>query len=336
MSKKTNPTLIGGFVVAAVVLIAGAFSLLGGSELFQQRVQYVTYFDGSVKGLRVGANVLFRGVRVGYVTDISLVGDADTLEFVTPVTIRVLPDTLTITRYGRPLGREVTETLDMEDLIAEGLRAQLGVESFVTGQLLVELDFQPDTQPVFRGINPAYQEIPSVSSSIREVFNSVQGMFTEFSESIDVRQLGRDLQSAIAGVDKLANSEDLRRVIAGLDQLVNSDDTQAVTADLRAGIEGVRIAAADTRRLISNVEDELGPIADELGSSLELLDGTLSAGQQALVAATDQIRGDSEIAVELSRTLAEVRDAARSLRVFLDYLEQNPEALLRGKQKPKD
>lgn len=336
MSKKANPTLIGGFVVGAIVLIALGFSLLGGSELLQQRLQYVTYFEGSVKGLRIGANVLFRGVRIGYVTDISLIGDADTFEFVTPVTIRILPEALTITRDGREIGDAGRAPVRIEELIEAGLRSQLGVESFVTGQLLVELDFRPETELVFRGINPPYQEIPSVPSEISEVLSSLQGWFAEFSENVDVGELGRSLQSALVGLEELTNSGELRNAIAGLDQLVNSDDAQSLAGDLRGTIADARVAVNDVGAAVRGLEESYGPLAGDLRSALKTLDDTLLAGQDIINAASEQVADDSEIAVELTRTLAEVRDAARSLRIFLDYIERNPEAILRGKQKQKE
>ena len=336
MSKKANPTLIGGFVVGAIVLLALGFSLLGGSELLQQRLQYVTYFDGSVKGLRVGANVLFRGVRVGYVTDISLIGDADTFDFVTPVTIRILPEALTITRGGREIGDVGRASLRVEELIEAGLRSQLGVESFVTGQLLVELDFRPETELVFRGINPPYQEIPSVPSEISQVLASLQGWFAEFSENVDVGELGRSLQSALVGLEELTNSGELRDAIAGLDRLVNSDDAQSLAGDLRVTIADARAAVNGIRTAVSGLEESYAPLADDLSNSLKTLDDTLIAGQNIIEAAAGQVADDSEITVELARTLSEVRDAARSLRIFLDYIERNPESLLRGKQKQKE
>jgi paraquat-inducible protein B len=44
------------------------------------------------------------------------------------------------------------------------------------------------------------------------------------------------------------------------------------------------------------------------------------------------ISPDSAQAQELSNTLMEVSRMARSLRVLADYLEQHPEALIRGKR----
>ncbi len=336
MSKQSNPTLIGAFVVAAVALVALAVSLFGGRELLQAKLYYVTYFDSSVKGLRVGSNVLFRGVRVGYVTDISLVGDAETLEFVTPVTLELFPDALEITRDGKLVGDEERETLRMDDMIDAGLRSQLGVESFVTGQLVVELDLHPEMEPVYRGLNPPHPEIPSIASNIQLIFSNLQSWFSEFSESIDVQKLGADVQSLVDGVDKLVNSPELQQTLAGLNRLVNAEDTQALPGELRGSIDAFRAAVADTRSLVRNVDEGLEPIVENLGTSLNKLDSTLAAGEDALRMATEQLQGDSELAVELNDTLDEVKDAARSLRIFLDYLERNPEALLRGKRKAKD
>src|SRR5690606_27608732 len=92
MSRKTSPVVIGAFVVGAVVLAVVAVLVFGGNRFFQDKRSFVTYFDGSVTGLRVGSNVLFRGVRVGYVTDIGILADATLGEFTVPVTYQILPD----------------------------------------------------------------------------------------------------------------------------------------------------------------------------------------------------------------------------------------------------
>ena len=46
--------------------------LLGGAELLTEKRTFVAYFEGSVKGLNIGAPVEFQGVKVGSVTDIQL------------------------------------------------------------------------------------------------------------------------------------------------------------------------------------------------------------------------------------------------------------------------
>jgi paraquat-inducible protein B len=55
MSKKSNPVMIGGFVVGAVVLLATGVALFGGSELFAKRYNYVAYFEEQTKGVSASA-----------------------------------------------------------------------------------------------------------------------------------------------------------------------------------------------------------------------------------------------------------------------------------------
>ena len=44
------------------------------------------------------------------------------------------------------------------------------------------------------------------------------------------------------------------------------------------------------------------------------------------------MQGDTEQVYQLQATLGEVESAAKAVRNFFDYLERNPETLLRGKQ----
>ena len=105
MSKKANPAVIGGFVVGAIVLLVVAVALFGGKELFVDRNEYVAFFQERTKGLRVGANVLMNGVRIGYVSDVALLVDAQSLSTLTRVKLELLPDTYIQTIEGVPVAR---------------------------------------------------------------------------------------------------------------------------------------------------------------------------------------------------------------------------------------
>ena len=76
MSKKANTTAIGLFVLGAVLLAVAGIVVFGSGTFFVKKYDYVAYFSGSVKGLNVGAPVLWNGVKVGEVTRISLEFDA--------------------------------------------------------------------------------------------------------------------------------------------------------------------------------------------------------------------------------------------------------------------
>src|SRR5215510_10574456 len=70
MGSKINPTLIGTFVVGAVILAIAGVLLFVVGEFFKEKITFVLYFDGSVQGLNVGAPLIFRGVQVGQVTNV--------------------------------------------------------------------------------------------------------------------------------------------------------------------------------------------------------------------------------------------------------------------------
>ena len=67
MAKQANRMMIGGFVVLAVAILAASLVVFGSGKFFKKTNKYVLYFDESIKGLNVGAPVLFQGVpgRVG-------------------------------------------------------------------------------------------------------------------------------------------------------------------------------------------------------------------------------------------------------------------------------
>ena len=92
MSKKANKTLIGVFVVAAVAMLVAAVLIFGSGKFFQKKHEYVAYFAGSVKGLRIGAPVIFRGVRIGEVQDIALHYYHQEFKFKIPVLIAMYPE----------------------------------------------------------------------------------------------------------------------------------------------------------------------------------------------------------------------------------------------------
>lgn len=333
MSKKSNPTAIGAFVVGAVVLIATAFVLFGGSRIFATKDRYVAYFDEPTNGLRVGANVLLNGVRIGYVKDIDLLLDEVNFDTTTQVTLEILPENYIMTREGRVIGADMSTVIDHDTLILQaGLRATLAIESFVTGQLRVELVLRPETMPVMVGVDTPYPEIPTITSNIQELLDRVQNWFTDMQENVDFGALSRQLTGTLEGIEDLATSPDLRRSLAGINQLVNDEDTQQLSASLQLTLERLRETSADASRLFRDADAGVDVLTADLQGVLRSLNAALGEAEQTLAAAKVQLRGDSEQFYQLRETLDELQRAAKAVREFFDYVERNPEALLRGKQ----
>ncbi len=142
MGKKANPTVIGGFVVGAVALAVAGVLVFGSGKFWTTTVPWVSYFPGSVKGLQIGAPVTFRGVKIGQVTNIKATFDIreEPFTILTPVYWDLEPDR--ITTIGISTAEEAKIVAEAKRpmasmLIKRGLRAQLQLQSFVTGQKFI-------------------------------------------------------------------------------------------------------------------------------------------------------------------------------------------------------
>ena len=170
MSKQASPTLIGAFVVGAIALVVAGLLVFGSGRFFADRLTCVTNFPGSVKGLRVGAPVNFRGVRIGEVTRIQVLYDEQDGSMLIPVVMEVLPEQVTVIDRGD--GQQSRRT-EVEELIGRGLRAQLQTDSLVTGLLSVDLDFYPDAPIEQVNIDSPdlrdYPVVPAVPSRMEEL-----------------------------------------------------------------------------------------------------------------------------------------------------------------------
>ncbi|MDP2905965.1 MAG: MlaD family protein, partial [Candidatus Omnitrophota bacterium] len=228
MIRKANKTLIGAFVVGALALFIIAITVFGSGMMFKRADKYVLYFNGSVKGLSVGAPVIFRGVKIGNISDINLFYDDKDNEVLIMVVIDVelervkgIPD-----KIGYP---------DYNALVKRGLKAKLEIQNFITGQLMLAFDFYADKPVKIYDVINAYPQLPTlpISPDIFEIMNE-----------IPIKEISANLEQTASGLNKLVNSEGI---------------------------------------------------------------------------------------LELDSTLREATSAARSIRLFMEYLEQHPEALLKGK-----
>ena len=332
MSNKPNPTVIGTFVVGAVILIAVSVALFGGSEYFAERQNYVAYFDEDTKGLRTGSNVLLNGVRIGYVSEIALLMDEVTFATISKVTLEILPETFFVTDLGRVMGTGTRDVIGHDRLINEaGLRAQLASQSIVTGQLVVSLSLRPETEALMRGVDPPYPEIPTMPSDVQAMMRKLQNLAADVGANLDVEEISRRINGILKGLDELTNSEDIRASMAGINSFINDDSTQQLTASLQSTLDKLDSAVTDAGTLFRNADGQIDTLARDLQPAADKLAAVLSEAEQTLVAAKEQLRGESVQMYQLEATLDEVEGAARSMREFFDYLERNPEALLSGK-----
>jgi len=328
MSKHANPTAIGAFVIGAIALLVSTLILLGAGKIFSDPSRYVAYFDGSIQGLRKGANVNFRGVRIGQVREVHVRFDESTKKFDLPVVLEIDPESIQL------IGEIKTDPkTSIPTLIQRGLRAKLQVESFVTGQLLVDLDLYPDEEKIeLKGGSSKYQEIPTIPSDIQLVLDNVQ-QFMKKLKDLPVEDIMANLTSTIKGIDKLVNNPELASILEGTNKLINSKDTQKISAKLQITMSNLDAAASEIKLLAKTTNKNLTPVINDTGITINEVRTTVINMQETLKGIREDFN-DETSRHEISTTLNELRNAARSFRIFVEYLETHPEAFLKGKHDP--
>ncbi len=171
MAKKPNLKLIGLFLVGGFLLIgATLFLLLEGKFFSQDDNTVVMFFDESVTGLNVGAPVVFKGVEIGKVSKIGLFYDPSNMEFKIPVYARI-PNKQKTRIEEFSVHRSVVDAL-----IQKGLRARLGMQSYLTGQLMIEWAMIPGAPLDFQNTFSNMLEIPTVPSLSSELSKGIQDL----------------------------------------------------------------------------------------------------------------------------------------------------------------
>ncbi|MEN8689789.1 MAG: hypothetical protein AB1Z20_06745, partial [Desulfobacterales bacterium] len=226
-----------------------------------------------------------------------------------------------------------------QQLVEKGLRAVLTMQSFITGQLMIELDFYPNTPVNLKSTGKEYTEIPTIPSTTERLAQSLQ--------RLDLDELEENLKNTLSGIDRFVNNPDLigsvktlKETLEEMRQVVKKVDTKI--DPLADNLDGT---IRDARKLVNNVDRQVDPLAKNVNKAVKDFD-KLARDADARVAALgtgldktlSAFRGvmspDAPLIVELESTLKEISATARSFRQLADYLERHPEALIQGKGKP--
>ena len=318
MGKRASPAVVGAFVIGAVILAVVAVAAFGSGRFFRTTYSYVLYFSGDVNGLNAGAPVKFKGVPIGSVKQILLSAgamrqlDAGVSEVRLPVIIEL--DAEQVAGVG---GKVNPDPPTMKHLVDLGMRAQLGMESFVTGLLYVKLDVQPGSElRLMADPTVTYPEIPTLPTPLEEAQMKAARFLSKLAE-YDVRALLDSLSSTASGLDRLVNAPDLHDSLAEMPPLLRKLDAAA---------DELQTVLASVRKLSNNLNDTTTRNASE----------TLAAAKVTLERANAFLQPDAPVLYQLNKSLTDVSAAARALRSLAEDLERNPSILIRGKATPEE
>ncbi len=326
MSRRADPALIGGFVIGAILLMVAAILLFSSGDLFENKPRAVMYFEGSVHGLQPGAPVSFRGVRIGSVREVRLLVDLRDQGFYIPVYVEIDPRRLSGTR-GEDYA-ELDEHISLQQLIDAGLRAQLQLQSLLTGQLFIDLDFMPERPVRLIGLDRTLNEIPTVPNAGQEL--------SELLEENDLQGAVKNAVSALAALDRLLNMPELtqsvrhaRRLLASLENVAAGLEERSPL--LLARLDELLVKSRSTLQAIEEAARRGDQVLVSGEHSLAAVSRSFAELEQTLKETRELLGEHSQLRYELTAALKEIGNAARAVRSVAEMLDREPEALFSGK-----
>ncbi|MGF1277383.1 MlaD family protein [Acetobacter pasteurianus] len=317
MSQSTNrKTLIGAFVILGGLLGLFIIMAFGHMRFFTPSREAAVVFQNSITGLSVGAPVNFRGVKVGTVKSITLRFDPQDRKAYIPVVLTLEPDQIHVVK-DVPGGTKVS----IQEMISNGLRAELNLQSFVTGQSNIELDFDKSVTPVLHPRITDLPEIPVRLSTMEKLKDTIG--------QIPIKDISHHADLALLSITSLSDHlrEDLPPLISSVKETADRshETVQAATdaiKDLQAKLD-VTLLKMD--KLMDTGNTQL----DARGKDLH---ATLASATKTLDSLQDILSPRSIDRANLDASLRDIAAAAASLRGFASDVERNPQLLLMGRR----
>ncbi len=333
MKTKVSPTLVGLFVLGALVLLLVALFSFGGIRFFEKPERFVVYFDESTHGLDAGSPVKLRGVRVGRVTNLSVRYNERTNQSMVAVQCELNREVI-FSERGDQL--QVSSEEELRKLIERGLRARLGVLGLATGLLFVDLDFfDPAQYPIPEMVpESVYPVVPYVPSAISEIQNSVSEILADVRR-IDFGAIAIELRGLLVDTRRQVNALNLAGLTAEwtkAGQSVNALVTSPEVTQLVANLNDASLKLGST---LASIEGQVGPTANELKATLTEAQAALRSFNDAAAAARTFVQSQAGLGDEATRALGQLGEAAAAVQRLADFLERHPNALLIGKKPPR-
>jgi paraquat-inducible protein B len=210
----------------------------------------------------------------------------------------------------------------------------------VTGKLLLAMEFYPESKVTLYGFEGDLIEVPTIPTDLEKLTKTI--------EKLPIEDLFYDIKDTVGGIKNLVRSPALLEAVDSLNAAIN--DLRDAMADVKTTtVPQVNAALQDYGRLARNLDTRVEPLVDNIdgaareaqilvknlnngiGQVLQSAQGALDQAAVTLKSFEELAEDDSFIQRDLSHTLTEVEKAARAVRHLADYLNKNPEALLRGK-----
>ena len=149
--------------------------------------------------------------------------------------------------------------------------------------------------------------IPSVPNTL----DQLQASVTEILNKV----AGLPVEELVASVTRTAK---------GVEDIVTAPGVQEAVRSLGSSM-------ARLQETIGRVDANSGPVLASLKTAADSASATLRQAETTLASVQRTVGPASALTSDAASLIQELTRAARSIRVFADYLDRHPEALIRGK-----
>ncbi len=212
-------------------------------ELISFTVPFLMYFNDSVRGLSVGSAVEFRGIRVGSVIDISFEAQIEKNMLRVPVLVALEPDRIPLTNQRNWKNDEQRKKVTIklvENLVKQGMRAQLQMGNLLTNSLLVVLDIYPDAEKVVQSYENNYLVVPTVAGTLTSITAKMNHLLAQLN-AVPFEEIGKNLSASVEGVNKLFNDENISATILNINAVIEKTNKLLKSANAsEGGVLGVQ------------------------------------------------------------------------------------------------
>ena len=251
-------------------------------------------FDQTQRGLAPGTTVDMLGVEVGKVRSVTL-REGGKGGVAVEVAADIYPQRLGILRRQFRPAPGAPGSADAQFVkrgVDNGLRAQVRTGNLLTGQLFIALDFVPKPKPVTVGLRSGPLEIPTVRGTLSDLQPQIADIVARLGK-VKFDEIGTDLQATLRSAG--AAGEGLQQTLASADAAIKQ-----LTPEAQRSLADVQKTLASAQTALANLD-------------------------------RNALQSDAALQRNFNLTLQELQRAAQALRVLADYLQQHPEAIVRGK-----
>jgi phospholipid/cholesterol/gamma-HCH transport system substrate-binding protein len=304
METRANHVLIGAFTLG-VCILAVLFALWAAKYTTEKSFnEYDIVFQEAVTGLSVGSQVLYSGISVGAVRNLSLVRD-DPRKVV--ARIRLSADT--------PVKTDTRAKLTLTGL---------------TGTAVIQLTGGSPGSPSLETDDP--RQVPTIPSEP----SALQNIAATASEIVDrVNLLLSDTN--VERVNRML--EQLEQVTGAVSS--EREEIAALIRNARSATEQLEKTLASADRTINNLD---AGVIKELPALVASLDRTLGELESASTTANAILTDNREAISDFSQdglgqvapTLRQLRGLIRELDGLVDRVEKNPAGFILGREQPEE